>query len=336
MSKTPGFTIIEITIVMLVGSIMITALYLFFKNMSNQNKYAQEMISIVEESSIATNQIERDLSAIFVPEDTLKYFAQKLAAEKKGEKKTVIKQDEETPTFPFLCSVKNKQFDYLAFITTNRLPRYQRRSSLPVLVVYRFTPDELRQGIFHLVRYETDDLDMPIEKLLKGNVPGYRILSNLSSLTLKFTVPAAENTGEDKKEKKEASPLEEWNPEEVFKKHKALIPSFVEFDGKINMRTKAPKINFPLICRIETFEHHIAEMVEMHKEFIEEEKDTEKTSQKEKQPKAGQQVQTPHQPQRPIQRQHPLYGQATQLPPLSNTPPKSTRFIQVPRGVYGQ
>lgn len=261
-NRRPGFTILEITVVMLVGSIMITSLYIFFSGLSGQGRYGQAMMQFVEQSATAEKQLTEDIGAVFVPEETIKKMAQ--AVKKSGEKaKGGEKKEEKKQIYPFVCSIKNKQFDYLAFISTHQLPRYQRRKPFPVFIVYHFEPDTLRKDIFHLVRYETDDFDMTPEQVIKKGT-GFRLISNISSLGITFTIPVTKKEGE---QKANPEPLKSWDAPEIFKEHKTLIPLLVQFEGELNIERGTLQKQFIFVCPVYTFDDQISQIkTELKKE----------------------------------------------------------------------
>jgi len=150
--KTPGFSILEIIMVMAVSAIIMTALLEIY-NQTARNMTKVERF-IFEDTQILTlkNRFGKDSSGI-----TAIWFKQsELAALQAAQEKKEAPKNTRKLSYFFHSTNKNDQFEMLAFITTAALQSYSGDSERFVRVVYLLENDPVHEGLFRLMRKEVN------------------------------------------------------------------------------------------------------------------------------------------------------------------------------------
>lgn len=227
--KSPGFSMLEIIVVMAVSTIIMTCLFeIYNQTSSNMNKVQR---FVLQDSHIITLQhrLEKDftgLSAIWYKQSDFEKI--KAQQEKKEPSKDFKKQ-----SFYFYSTNKDQQLDILTFITTSSLQSYGDVSSSFVRVVYKLEPDTINKGLFKLMRKEifpaTEFID---EKVLNaGNF--YELTTGIKSIQVSYHLVdrvalnkqfrAEKKEGQKEQDSQEELPpiiriVKQWQPIESIEK----------------------------------------------------------------------------------------------------------------------
>jgi len=208
----PGFTLLELIIVLALAGIIGTALFssLFFFNQGSG--IANQLISIDSKAALVQNQFDKDISGAFIPY----YFIKKKESDKSAEKKETSsektekksskseearrrsKSEDERKRFlplenAFVMKQKDGVVSVLSFITSNPLAVYGAKTPRIVRVVYRLVPDRAKreeQQSFRLFRQELQQLEFTPPDEVKAQ--GMLMVNGVKSLKLEFEVRVVE------------------------------------------------------------------------------------------------------------------------------------------------
>jgi len=258
--RTSGLSIIEISIAMLISSLLTLALYQAFNTSQKVSESISATMNAEQSFAIGYNQLEKDFSAIFVPERVFAELIEKNSKkptdktpDKNSEKSTDQKQEKEKPPFKdiFVCTLKDKDLESISFLSTHSLPLYNSKSPNAVRVVYRLTPQQ-NSDFFALTRQESTQLDVAPGQFKEKNIRAYDLMNSIKSLTVSFTVTElpkkdssssplissgsseAKTVSRDEAAKptpKKYIPLTIWPKQEAEKKQDYLIPAYIILKG---------------------------------------------------------------------------------------------------------
>ena len=251
--KTSGFTLIEITIALLISSMLTLLLYQSFSQAQRSARNSSSVLDVITAMPIAYNQLEKDFSTIFVPERVFKELAEK-ATSKAGSPQAAVqtapqaggsdseKKKKEPFKDVFVSTVKDKKLELISFISTHSLALYDAVVPHAVRVVYRLVPLADSPDLFSLVRQETTTLDMPLAKFKDEKIREYDLIRGIKDVKVEFLVPEKEKEDPTKQagkeQKKEQQPkkyitLERWESDtsEGEKKTDYLIPAYINVSG---------------------------------------------------------------------------------------------------------
>ena len=179
---TPGFSMLEIIMVMAVSAIIMTCLFDIY-NQTARNMARVERF-VFEDTQILTlkNRFGKDvagLSAIWFKHADLEIM---LAAQEKKE----VPKDFKKRSFYFYSTNKGEQFELLTFITTNALLSYGKVSDRFVRVVYTLEEDPAHKDLFRLMRKEIAPATEFIDE--KALSPGkfYELIGGIKSLEITY------------------------------------------------------------------------------------------------------------------------------------------------------
>lgn len=226
--KSPGFSMLEIIIVMAVSTIIMTCLFEIYNQTSRNMQRVQRFV--FQDSQIITLQsrFEKDVAGL-----TSIWFKQaeleNLQAQQ--EKKPVSKEFKKR-SFYFYSVNKGEQLDLLTFLTTNPLQSYEKITDRFVRVVYALQPDPAHENLFRLMRKEISPATELIDE--KSLQPGkfYELITGIKSLELSYHLVdrvvlnkqfRAEKAKEGEQEKQEElAPIvrlvKQWQPAESAEK----------------------------------------------------------------------------------------------------------------------
>lgn len=163
--KEQGFTLIELIIGLLLSSLLGTLLYTTFAQSSRTLRMVEENAELGVGIVTVLHQLEKDLAGAMIPAHEPE--EKKEQVEEKGATRPQQKPPEEKKEKKFfVAKLKNKQLDFLTFITTN--PRSRHVSPAPsvlpqpslVRVLYKIRENKEHQGSFVLLRQESTNLDL--------------------------------------------------------------------------------------------------------------------------------------------------------------------------------
>lgn len=291
--RSPGFTIIELTIVMIISSFMVMIMFEMTRTITTQALYDEGMMINLEQLSTAQSQFERDFSAMFVPDTVLEKYAKEMRKrnqeakdgkkaekqqtpkepEKKPEKAAVKeekeeKEPEDSDVIPFEAKLGKEGPDFISFVTSSRLPRYKRMEPMSARVIYGLVRDsDESKKVMHLIRYESGKLDTSFDDCKNGDVVGYRLLENIVKLKVTYVIAVKEKKPKEaEKAKPEEAARQEpprklveqkaWDTEELFTQYGLLIPAYIEFEGTQWNDQRRREIPFHFVFKIYTFDYH--------------------------------------------------------------------------------
>jgi prepilin-type N-terminal cleavage/methylation domain-containing protein len=158
--KQRGFTLLELVISLLLSSMLGTVLFTTFFQSSRTLRFVDEYAEV--DSSMATilKQMERDVAGALEP--VYRAPPKNKEAEAQPDEPNKEKKKERAPSF--IAKEKNKQLDYVSFVTTN--PRSRFAPPLPtsvakpslVRVMYKLREAKERKDRFVLIRQESTNL----------------------------------------------------------------------------------------------------------------------------------------------------------------------------------
>lgn len=298
MKTAEGMTLIEIIIAMMIASLLSI---LLFQSLSQSQKTGLNFDAMIDYSftmPIMYNQLYKDFSSIFVPEQVFRDLIEEYNTTKKASpaEKTPTKEEKKTETFKniFVCTLKDKNIELLSFLSTNSLSLFNTVIPHSVRILYRLAPDH--NGLSRLMRQETVQLDMPLDVFKKGKVREYELIRGIKELSVKFMIP---ETTKDEKEKKSAEKkyktVEAWLPNETQKtdkKAEALVPEFIIVRGIVVHEVTQREYSFEWWFHIAAYEG-ITQRIEKIKKKQEEKK--QKTVPQQPPTSPGKPTQPPHQ-----------------------------------------
>ncbi len=217
----PGFSLIEIIVALLIGSMLIVSLYQVLMQTYKAVGIMNRVIDVDMPLVPMYNQLERDLLGMVVPP---------MAQESKNEKQTDKPEGKKTFS-AFNSSGRNKSLA-LSFITTGGFKSVDSTGSIlpaPYVkrVFYSIEPDKDQPDLFVLWYGQSENLDIQAKPSQKYELAWQ--IKELQVITRVYEPPAAD-------EKQPSGPgklitLDEFNAQEVLEKYKTSIPAFVEIKG---------------------------------------------------------------------------------------------------------
>lgn len=215
-----GFTIIELMLGLLLGSIITTVLFTAFFQINRSAEYGDQLIDTDMKIMILHHQLERDLNGMFIPQEAIPDDEQDEQQEKESKETTKQpdtakkKKKRKLLEKPFYSINKNNNLSLLTFISNNPVRIYEKpqtnatepkKPGVPyvVRVVYRVLPDEQNKGAFKITRQESEQLDFKNFEPTSKRVRPYVIADNIKSITMNFLRPIDEEKQEKRTEKKQ-------------------------------------------------------------------------------------------------------------------------------------
>lgn len=241
--KTPGMTLIEMVIALAIASLLSL---LLFQSFNQSQKTTWSLDALLDYSATVPtmyNQLDKDISTIFVPEQV---FRELIEEQKKGKNKEQEKQknteEKETKKIEkfkniFVVAKKDKNVDFFSFLSTHSLSLFNEPVPNSVRVLYRLTP--ARNGLFSLMRQESIKLDFPLEKFKSEKIREYALMHGIKEFSIQLMIPEKskeenQKESEKKSEDKKYKIVEAWLPNETEleeKKSEALIPEYIIIKG---------------------------------------------------------------------------------------------------------
>lgn len=227
----PGFTLIELTIGILLSGIIATALYNAFYVTHRVVDSSDNFIMTDFSSALLNNQLDKDFAGLFVPEepDLIKTAADKKKVEEnKEEPKKEKATTEENPPKPIekvFYSTQNADgsLNTLTFITNNPVKIYEKAKNVSpkphiVRVVYRLVAHEDNPKVMSLLRQESPELDFNAFDLKSSKqIRAYSLVDNIKNIKIEYTYPLQK---EEQPQKKPAPKPGAQGPEKETKEEK--------------------------------------------------------------------------------------------------------------------
>ncbi len=263
-----GFILLEIIIAIALGSMIGASLFTSFFQVNNAYKVADRIIDVDMRACTVQNQLERDISGVFVPAVFIKQKETKTTTKKtviKGDKKTVStkkekeKEKKEEPLEKaFYAQNKEGKFSFLSCVTSNPLQVYGEAKPRVARVLYQLVEQagNLRgPKSYKLVRQESLNLNFKVPQKEK-DAKGYELSRNIKSISAEYIViPQKKEKNAKEGQKKEPSKeksdykiFKQWGPEQI-KKANRNIPHFVNITISFwdRSKKKAKKFIFKML-----------------------------------------------------------------------------------------
>lgn len=242
----PGYSLIELTIGILLASMLAISLFQSVKNTTHTVELADDIMDLDIRVSNFHHQFERDTIGIFMP-----VFAAEAsgATEKKEalpqpdkQAPGIVKQDEkgiaeskpQKAPDKLFYSVNGDtgQVTEFTFITSNPLRVYEKAANVTVKphmvrVMYRLIVDPKDETSFALVRQETDELDIQaVDQKAAKPVRGYTLLNNIKKMSFDFSYPVK------KEQEKQSAPLPGGKTEQAAKPAAKAEPEIEKIESR--------------------------------------------------------------------------------------------------------
>lgn len=201
--KKSAFTLVEVLISIGLSSFILVSMFKLYQNIVSNIDYSREAMILNRKACLLFEQLERDISASFIP------FLHQKDSEKNSKDKKQIKFFEGKIYEDLRQRINKKYWDFfknINFITTNPLDVYNQKKVRFVRVMYELVKDKKAStkdiAVYSLFRKETLDLKnaefkVPEEDGDKNykKINKYLVADKVKSMFVKYI------TIEEKKEK---------------------------------------------------------------------------------------------------------------------------------------
>lgn len=256
-----GFTLIEITVALLIGSLLSVSLYQVFQNIQKSVMRMNSVIDLDSPVIAFYNQLEQDSLGIFTPRNKPEEKKQQAlgapgAPGVQGAQQAKPEKQEKKIENIFVSNNKSGQVSF-NFITTggfklidsngNYIPAsYNKR------VLYSLEPDKIRQNLFVLMYGQAESLESGELK----NIQKYELARNIKRFDIEYKVFEPKKDKKDSKEKAQKPKLvtvTQFEPKEIYEKYQTYIPAYIEIKGSfIDMRTNL-EVPFKYIFQVPAY-----------------------------------------------------------------------------------
>lgn len=260
-----GFSFIEVITSVLISSIIGLVLFQSLSQFSKALNFVNNTATIQTEKVLLDRQWDRDFSGMFaplkkipidreqevaLPKETAEESQQLNAKDKKDQR-----EDNKYQADPFIFTAEQDgTVTMLSCITSNPALMYGNLLPRIVRVVYRLVPSTLQEGLYVLVRQQSEDLELNAFKNTKdAKVRAYELVTGVKSLKVEAwaekivkkekqkqnqqseqaqTLPIQQQKKEEEKaEPRVFIPWQEWqkiDKEEKKKLERVLVPAFIK------------------------------------------------------------------------------------------------------------
>lgn len=241
----PGYSLIELTIGILLASMLAISLFQSVKNSTHTVELADDIMDLDVRVSNFHHQFERDTIGIFMPMFAVEAPKDIQKNEKAGQlpeqgatalnsnpKNTEAKPQKAPDKLFYSVNNDTGQVSEFTFITSNPLRVYEKAANVTVKprmvrVMYRLMVDPKDETLFTLVRQETDELDIQaVDPKAAKPVRGYTLLNNIKKMSLDFSYPVK------KEQEKQTAPLPGANPEQAIKPAAKAEPEIEKIESR--------------------------------------------------------------------------------------------------------
>jgi len=214
-----GFILLEVLIASAISTFILAMVTSAVYQTNNSFARMNKISGIEMRALLVQHQMERDLSAAFVPHERKEKKGKpteksKKPTEKKesqkGKTSEQKKQYEDVPLKNgFLSKNKGKNLELLTFVTSSPIPMYGVAKPLIARVAYKLVPDKVRgkqPPSFTLFRQEDKQLDFGAFKA-KGQkgIRSYELIKNIKSMSVEYTVTVKKQEQQKKQTGKSAA-----------------------------------------------------------------------------------------------------------------------------------
>lgn len=260
MKLRPGFSFIEVITSVLISSIIGLVLFQTLFQFSKALNFVDTTATVQTDKLLLDRQWDRDFSGMLAPhkkkpevrdqEGQPKENKQALTEE--PQKKKDKTEEEKFHADPFVYTAEaDGAVTMISCITSNPALMYGNLLPRIVRVVYRVVPSKTQEGIYTLLRQQSEDLELSsFSNTKEGKVRAYELVSGIKKIKLeawvekttkKETTPpqqpnqqSSQTTQKKEQEKPEPRvfvPWQEWqkiDKEEKKKFELALVPTFIK------------------------------------------------------------------------------------------------------------
>lgn len=195
-----GFTLIELSIGILLSGIIITVLYNSFFITHRIVDIADNFIQTDFRAAIISNQLEKDLDSVLIPlpPDVSKTGTQQKTANPTGKKEEVAPEKQPKPIEHVFYSTNNPEggLEILTFLTNNPVKVYEKAKNAKakprfVRVVYRLVAQQAKEHkSYTLLRQESNELELKAFDLLAAKpIRAYELATNIKNVTIEYMFP---------------------------------------------------------------------------------------------------------------------------------------------------
>jgi prepilin-type N-terminal cleavage/methylation domain-containing protein len=243
-SSTPGFTLIEISVVIAVASMLILFAYNLFQYTVRVTSRTQTQIDVTMTVPIITHLFKNDMSSAFVPHAGWPKKDEKKEQESSNSNQEQSSEQASAKKAPpieqvFRAEESDENLQYITFISTNSLAVHESAQPRVVRLVYSVAPDE--DGMYALYRQESFDLYASLDDLQQKKEERYMIVRGIKRIRTRFLVPKIEKedkqqeSNQKQQQEEEIKPPEyltfnTWATEQVKEQTEALVPEYVELE----------------------------------------------------------------------------------------------------------
>lgn len=210
--KQPGFSALELIIVMAISAMIMTCLLTMYNQVSgNMNKVDRFVFEDMQLLALK-NRLSKDfagLSAI--------WFTQEQLEEKKLAKagSQAPEQEKKKSSNYFYSINKDKNLELLTFVTTSSLQSYNHTQERFVRVVYQLEIDQKHKGMFRLMRKEISAPTEIIDDQALKTGTFYELVCGIASLEMTYHLIDVVAL---KKQQQSASPSKESENQKIENK----------------------------------------------------------------------------------------------------------------------
>ncbi|MBP6870275.1 prepilin-type N-terminal cleavage/methylation domain-containing protein [Candidatus Babeliales bacterium] len=175
----PGFSALEIVMVMAVSAIMMTALFEIYNQVTRNMRRVERFVFEDTQILALKNRFGKDidgLSSIWYPQKKQQGDAEK----KSGE------EDKQIKSKYFYSVNKDGHLDTLTFLTTNPLQSYGFMHDRFVRVVYQVENDPEYEGLFRLMRKEIRPAHENMDQKSLGQGKAYQLVGAIKSIEMLY------------------------------------------------------------------------------------------------------------------------------------------------------
>ncbi|MGB8467798.1 MAG: prepilin-type N-terminal cleavage/methylation domain-containing protein [Candidatus Babeliales bacterium] len=224
-----GFTLIETLISLAISGMIASALFIFFMQIQRLDRSLQQRVSIDYQVGIVKEQLEKDITAAFMPLE--------LQKDEKKEKKEADGKEKKENRF-FVYKQAQEVMQEITCITTHRnqvvVPQKEMRPLL-TRVTYTLEPHENKKELFRLTRTQ-EEWDRGPKKKKEEEPKKQRVI--LAPYVQKIAFQCiyeqeAEKKESDQKDKKEEKKepvyktVSDWNADTSLKNKRPLLPTWI-------------------------------------------------------------------------------------------------------------
>lgn len=243
--KKPGFSLFELMIVIMAGSLMLTMLYNILAQSLRSYASLDTRTQLSRNIAVLNERFTLDVLGLTVPMHTKEADQQEKAeAAVPGASKPEAKEKKDTKVMPDYLELKSQgeRTESFSFITNNPLAIYGIQTPQLVRVVYKVEP--MQEGGYRLQRGQTTQLQGD-EK-----ITFYTIIENLTRITITLFNANKDKAAGDYTKQTAFKPSEQ-----IIKPEESVVerPLVIELSGEITDDVR--QVTLPILIRVPVYTH---------------------------------------------------------------------------------